>query len=132
MKHMLTLLLVIAAFAAAAQADYDSRLLAKFSEERIIELQRDQPQIIDYWTYYLDESYNIVALAEGKAMPSEKTLRIKDFKNINILALDVHQDRSQSKAYKIKSTGEYLVLMSNDAFTAKYNKARGLKGPTVR
>lgn len=129
MKILLTLSLLVTALTGVAQRDYDPRLLAKFSEERIRELQRDQPQIIDYWTYYLDESYSIVALTDGKILKSEKTLRIKDFENLNILELNVHQDRSQSKAYKIRGTGEYLVLMSNDAFTAKYNKSRGLKKP---
>lgn len=132
MKNLLTLFFLAAAVVAYGQTDFDKRLLAKFSEERIKELQETQPQIIEYWTYYLDESYQIVGSSDGKVLPSEKTVKIKDFKNFNILELDVHMDRSLSKSYKIKSTGDYLVLMSNEAFSAKFNRSRGLKSKAKR
>jgi len=132
MKNLLTLIFVATVAFAYGQTDYDNRLLAKFSEERIKELQQTQPQIIEYWTYYLDESYQIVGTADGKTLPSEKTIKIKDFNNLNILELDVQMDRSMSKSYKIKSTGEYLVLLSNEAFSAKFNRSRGLKSNAKR
>lgn len=132
MKNLLTLIFAALAAIAYGQTDFDQRLLAKFSEEKINELQQTQPQIIEYWTYYLDESYQIVGSSQGKVLPSEKTVRIKDFANFNILELDVHMDRSMSKSYKIKSTGEYLVLLSNDAFSAKFNRSRGVKSNAKR
>jgi hypothetical protein len=108
-----------------AQSNYDDRLLAKFSEDRIQELQKDQPQIIDYYTYYLDHSYEIIDEASsGKNFQTDQEVKIKNLESFNILDLGLTMDRSASKIYRIKGTEKYLRLLSNREFVLGYNKSR--------
>lgn len=112
-------LLCVSAF---SQADYDKRLLSKFSEERVFELQKTQPQIIDYWTYYLDHSYQIIdGKATGKTFLTDESLKIKNMDSFNVLDLGITMDRSAAKIYKINGTDKYLRLLSNDEFVRSFN-----------
>lgn len=107
------------------QSDYDQRLLARYSQERIEELLKEQPSIIEYWTYYLDNSYTILdGESTGKALPTERELKIKNLDNFNILDLDIHMDRQKPQAYRIKGTGQYLILKSNSQFSKEFSRNR--------
>ena len=109
-----------------SQTDFDPRLLAKFSEARIQELSKDHPEVLQYWTYYLDNSYIIVdGDASGKLLVSTgQSLKIKSLSDFNILKYDIHMDRKVRKTYDIKGTNSYLVLLSNDEFSRAYNNHR--------
>lgn len=93
MKILLTLSLFVTALSGAAQSDYGPRLSAKFSEECIRELQRDQPQTIGYLTSCLNEGFTVMSSADGKVQTSEKTLRIKDFEALTITIFSEHMRR---------------------------------------
>jgi hypothetical protein len=125
MKFIFFVAAFLIGFSVIAQGDFDERLLAKFSEERIIELKNDQPQVIDYWTYYLDHSYEIVDQAtSGKSFQTDEVVKIKDLDSFNILELGLTMDRSTSKIYRIKGTDKFLRLYSNNEFVLGYNKSR--------
>jgi len=125
MKVIFFVTTLLIGFSSIAQSDYDERLLAKFSEARINELKVEQPQIIDYYTYYLDHSYEIVDEAtSGKSFKSDKIVKIKDLDSFNILELGLTMDRSSAKIYKIKGTDKYLRLFSNQEFVLGYNQSR--------
>jgi len=125
MKFILFVAALTIGLSSFAQSNYDDRLLAKYSEDRISELQKDQPQIIDYYTYYLDHSYEIVDEAtSGKSFQTDEVVKIKDLNSFNILELGLTMDRSASKVYKIKGTDKYLRLFSNQEFVLGYNKSR--------
>ncbi len=125
MRLLIGLFLFLSAADVFAQSNFDDRLLAKFDQERIADLQKNQPQILAYWSYFLDHGYFIgeVADLEGKLKIAEHSVKIKDLNSINILALDVHPDRHMSKAYKIKGTTKYLVVHDNATFSKMYNRA---------
>lgn len=125
MKFIFFVASLFIGLSAIAQSDFDERLLAKFSEERILELKKDQPQVIDYWTYYLDHSYEIVdKAASGKSFQTDEVLKIKNPDSFNILELGLTMDRSAAKIYQIKGTDKYLRLFSNNEFVLGYNKSR--------
>ena len=78
MKSLLTLITLILGIASYGQVDYDKRLLSKYSEEKIEELIDKQPSLIDYWTYYLDNSYTIIdGEATGKFVITDQEVKIK-------------------------------------------------------
>jgi len=125
MKSIFLALAMLIGLSSFAQSNYDERLLAKFSEDRIQELQKEQPQIIDYYTYYLDHSYQITDReTSGKDFQTDQEVKIKDLNDFNILELGLTMDRSASKIYKIKGTEKYLRLLSNREFILAYNKSR--------
>jgi hypothetical protein len=125
MKPLFSFFLIFLGSSLFAQADYDPRLLARYSEDRIAELQREQPSILEYWTYYLDNAYIIVdSEATGKHLKADETIKIKDIENFNILELDIHMDRNHSKVYQIKGTPKYLLLHSNKTFSELFSRHR--------
>ena len=125
MKSILILFFLGVSLSAFTQGDFDKRLLAKFNEERIEELKADHPEVLEYWTYYLDNSFILVnGDATGKLLASGESIKIKDLKNFNILDYDIHMDRNLRKSYDIKGTNSYLVLLSNDEFSKAYSNQR--------
>lgn len=122
-----TILLVAIFFcglALHAQESYDTRLEAKYSKEQLAKLQENESQAIDYWTYYLDNSYEIVDVIPGKSAEGYEEIKIKNIDSFNILELGIEMDRSTNKYYQIKGTNQMLVLLSNEKFVEKYNSNR--------
>jgi hypothetical protein len=125
MRILLFLLFLCLGGVANAQLDYDQRLLAKFTPERLTKMKSEHPEILAYWTYYLDESYVIVdSEVSGKAMASESEVQILDLANFNILDLGLTMDRNQRQTFAIQGTNKYLVLMSNNRFVDKFNRSQ--------
>ncbi|HKL39043.1 MAG TPA: hypothetical protein VJ894_00090 [Cryomorphaceae bacterium] len=124
MKTLFTFLVLGLGVSALGQADFDTRLLAKYSEERINQLLEEQPSVIEYWTYYLDHSFTIVDEQSGKSFLTDETIKIKDVENFNVLELDIYMDRKKPKAYRIKGTNKFLILKSNDQFSQAYSLNR--------
>ncbi|NEN24121.1 hypothetical protein G3O08_11475 [Cryomorpha ignava] len=125
MKSILILFFLGVSLSVFSQGDFDKRLLAKFSEERIEELTKDHTAVIEYWTYYLDNSYIIIdGDATGKLLASGQSIRIKTLKDFNILNYDLHMDRNIRKTYDIKGTNSYLILLSNNEFSKAFSNQR--------
>ena len=125
MKTLFTLLVLAISIGSMGQSQFDQRLLARYSEERIAELSEKQPSSIEYWTYYLDHSYMIVdGGATGKTIDTDEEVKIKDIDDFNILALGIHMDGKRQKAFHIKGTNQYLILKSSDQFSKEFSRNR--------
>lgn len=104
------------------QSDFDERLLVKFNEERITQLQKEHPEIINYWTFYLDNSYYILdGQTSGKTIPTDNLVEIDNLDDFNILELGLAMNRDQSTTYKIAGSSKYLMLLSNREFVNAFN-----------
>ena len=125
MKSFLVVLGIFCFSSLFAQSDFDQRLLEKFSAERIAELNTDHPEVIEYWTYYLDNSYMIIdGDATGKLLATGESIKIKKMEEFNILDYDIHMDRNMRKSFDIAGTNSYLILLSNSEFSKAYNNQR--------
>ncbi len=111
---------------AFSQGDFDKRLLAKYSTDQIADLQKSNNAVLDYYSFYLDNSYILVdSEKSGKQLIStENELRIKDLNDFNILSYKLTMDRNSRKIYKIKGSNTYLILLANSEFTDLYNRQR--------
>ena len=128
MKTLFTCLVLSISLASLGQSQFDQRLLSRYSEDRIAELQKDQPSTVEYWTYYLDHSYVIVdGSSTGKTINTNEEVKIKDPENFNVLELEIYMDRNKSKTYRIKNSDKYLVLKSNDQFSKEFSRNRSTK-----
>lgn len=114
----------IASVSLFSQGDFDERLLSKFDAEQIQDLQAKNSPSIAYWTFYLDNSYEIVDLPAGKSAEEFEQVKIKDIDNFNILDLDIDMARSTKKYFQIKGSDQILVLLSNEEFVARFNEYR--------
>lgn len=125
MKYLFTFFALIAGFVAVGQSNFDERLLVRFSEDYLQKLQEEQPVMVEYWTYYLDNSYTIIdGQLSGKSFDSNETVKIKDVDNFNILDLDLHMDGKRPKAFLIKGTNQYLVLKGSRQFSKEFSRSR--------
>lgn len=128
MKTLFTLVFLTICIGSMGQSQFDQRLLARYSEDRIAELNENQPSTIEYWTYYLDHSYTIVdGEATGKTIDTDEVLKIKDLENFNVLDLGIHMDGYRAKYYKVKGSDQYFVLKSSDQFSKEFSRNRSSK-----
>lgn len=107
-----------------SQTDFDKRLLAKFSQEQITDMATNHPNILNYWTYYLDNSYQIVNIGSGKDVSEYPEIKFKSPEKFNILKVDVRMQKVGKTHYRIKNSDQLLVIDSNTDFTKKYNAYR--------
>lgn len=121
MKSILVVLGLICFSSIFAQSDYDERLLVMFDESQIIQFQENDSPSLDYWTYYLDHSYDIVEKPQGKNLDDVEELKIKNLEKFNILDSGISMDRHAPKYFRIKGSDQMLVLLSATKFTEQYN-----------
>ena len=125
MKSLLTLITLILGVASYGQVDYDKRLLAKYSEEKIKELIVKQPSLVDYWTYYLDNSYTIIdGEVSGKFLMTDQEVKIKKMDQFNIFELGIYMDGYATKYFRIAGTDKFLALKSTQQFVKEYASNR--------
>lgn len=128
MKILFTFLVLAVSLGSMGQSDYDQRLLARYSQERVEELLEKQPSIIEYWTYYLDNSYTIVdGEATSKTIQTDREVKIRNLDNFNILDLKIHMDRKRPQSFRIKGTNQYLILKSDTQFSREFSRNRAPK-----
>lgn len=125
MKYIIPLFLLLSAHMVQAQSNYDKRLLEKYPESQILELQSSNPEIISYWTYFLDNGYVIADIPAGKENDFTEVVSIKNLDHFNILSLPVGTPGEHPSYYRIQNSQKILVLLSNDDFVKKFKASQG-------
>jgi hypothetical protein len=95
--------------AIAQSSSVDSRLYAKFSTTEVAELEKDSPEIIAFWTYYLDHGYAVQAPSKKADVLEVVSMNTEDGE-FNILALNLEPQENGNRYFEIKETGKLLVL----------------------
>lgn len=106
-----------------SSGNYDKRLLAKYSEEQIQNLQQNHPSIIAFWTYFLDHGYYISEISASKNYSFVETLDIKesDLNKICLFNLDLPHPLDKYTFYKIQDSNKMLVLYPRNLLVEKFN-----------
>ncbi len=119
----------------------DARLYECFDKTYIQQLQKDNPEQILYYNFYLDNSYFIGKEVPGKPVngkdihnvtlkketPSGKVQYfnedLSDFnpKTFNVLKYNFKTDYNKYTYYISKETGEILIFYPEKKFVKKYN-----------
>jgi len=117
MKRTIISALTIVAFLAfnvsvfaQSNADFDSRLLSKFSKKEIKKLSNAE---LEYWTYYLENSFEIVDIPKEKpdAVPATITLSSMDKSEINVFKLGLKSHEFARDYVRIEGTNKMLVIL---------------------
>jgi hypothetical protein len=108
------------------QSDFDERLLVKFNEERITQLQKEHPQIIAFMEFYLENGISIVSLNNGKQVEIEGTLKLKslDESKVNVYDLGIPLPLEQTVYYSIEGTDKTLLVYSRTLVMNKFNNLK--------
>jgi len=126
-----TLILGFLLFSSFTKVIPDARLVDYLGEEKLAILQKNDPDIIVYYNYFLDNSYIIQTLPADKLKGGNyKTLNLPlrggkvDTKKLNVLKLDIQRKYDQRVYYKIAGSQEVLIFLSEKEFMKKYNAYR--------
>lgn len=122
-----------------AQVVPDSRLLSNNSKQQLELIQENNPVVILYMNFYLDNSYYITSLPMDKTSNLEdisiiknkesgQTIDIeflsKNSSEFNINNYDFKRYHNKPSYYKIGKTGKVFVIRSGDQINMMFNKYR--------
>ncbi len=122
MKSVFLILFLGVSVAVFSQQNFDKRLLTKFSEEQILELQHKNPNIVGYMEYYLNHGYSIVSKSNLTGQLNKGTVKLKSLKpaKINLFALSVSLPLNADVYYGIEGEDEVLVLHSRKTMLSDF------------
>jgi len=110
---VLSVLFMLVSWTVSAQVGgkTDARLQAKFSEEEIKDMAKENPAGLEFWTFYLDHGYSIMEMPQGKGgdLP---TVSIADLNDFNVLSLGLEPQQAGNRYFRIESTGQLLAIHS--------------------
>lgn len=124
MKSILILFFVGFSAYAFSQGTFDKRLLAKYSESQLSDMTNNHSEVLNYWTFYLDNSYEIVEIEPGKDLSDYPEIRFSSPEKFNVLSLNAPMHQIGKTHFRIKNQNKLLVLDSNEEFIEKYNAYR--------
>jgi hypothetical protein len=103
----------------------DPRLYDALSQSEVNEMLAKNPFLIEYYNYFLDNSFKIIEQPKGKKLELP-TVVIPDIQHFNILVVQKGQKLQRNwdnqTYYSIKNTDKILVFISEKEFTQRLNK----------
>lgn len=148
MKHLIfcVMTLFFASYNAQDQVQPDARLLEVYSQEYLNKIGKDQPHIIEFFNYKLDNSYQVVDL-EGKTesmdLPLLSTVLLRREtedsniatdaldayrnNNLNVLNYSFANNKVKKSFYLIDGTTNALMFYSNDELLKNFKEFKNYK-----
>lgn len=124
-KRFFIFILVFASYYAIAQtSNFDQRLLSKFTEKELQEMQSKNPATLSYWNYYAANAFQIMDLPAEKAVAHEikGTIKLASLNSVNIFDLHLTPLTKDYQYYKIEGTDKLLVILSEEQIKARHTK----------
>ena len=118
MRKNLPVLIFLAflTFSFVGKKAWDDRLLSKYSEQELMEMEKNNPEQLNYLNKVARYGWNIMDLPEEKANAHEirGTVTIKDMKKVNLFELGFMPEPKNYQYYKINNTKKMLVVLSEE------------------
>ncbi len=118
---LLAILLVSSNTFAQSTNDIDSRLSSKFSKKELKNLDQSE---LDYWTFYLENSFEIVDIPKEKpdAVPATISLKSLDKKDINVFKLGLTPHEFARDYFRIEGTNKMIIVLPQTEIDANFKK----------
>lgn len=112
MKKVIGLIIVALISYSAHSQDFDKRLLAKYTEEELSTLQKDNPVEFEFLNKCLDGAVYLADYSPKKGMNKEISgeIGLKDINAINFFELDIELIEDRYQYFKIKGHNKLLVI----------------------
>ena len=130
-KRSTILILSFLLFSSFTKVVPDARLVDYLGQDKLAILQKNDPDIIVYYNYYLDNSYILQTMPADKLEGGKyQTLKLPlrggkvDTQKLNVLKLDIQRKYDQRVYYKVEGSSEVLIFISEKEFMKKYNTYR--------
>ncbi|MCF8277198.1 MAG: hypothetical protein K9J17_10740 [Flavobacteriales bacterium] len=117
---------LVAAFAlngsstiAQNKANPDGRLLSKFSKKELSSLTAKD---LSYWTYYIDNCYEIADIPKQKldGVPEIVALKSLEKKDINVFELGIVPHEFARNYLRIEGTDKMIVILGQTEIESNY------------
>ncbi len=128
------LFLSISAYSQIANPVPDNRLYEAFGKEQVEFLLQNNPDMVTYYNFFLDNAFVLIQHPKEKTaglpkmtlnnqkLVSEKPDISKGTKSINILKYSYTILPDESASYRLDDSGIAIVFFSAKEITEKYNK----------
>ncbi len=135
MKQSLLLLFALFFMSSFTTVEPDTRLIDYLGAEKVAIMQKNNPSLIHYYNFFLDNSYSIETVPADKLQGNnfeELSLPLSggevDTKALNVLKLNIQRKYDENIYYKIKGSDQIFIMLSEEVFIKKYNKYRKENG----
>lgn len=101
------------------KANTDSRLLSKFSKKELNSLTAKD---LSYWTYYIDNCYEIADIPKQKldGVPETVALKSLEKKDINVFELGIVPHEFARNYLRIEGTDKMIVILGQTEIDSNY------------
>lgn len=135
MKNALVLLIGLFLFSSFTPIQPDQRVIDYLGNEKIEIIKKNNPDLIHYYNFFLDNSYTVSEVPadklEGNNFPTLK-LPLKngevDTKKLNVLKLEIQRSYEESKYFKVEGSNQIFIMLSEKQFIEKFNEYRKING----
>lgn len=115
----------------------DPRVLEVFGQETVNFYLDNKPSVIQYYNFFLENSYSIQEIPQEKIgdLPSLPELKLKEqfqldfvdysdkgIENLNILKFDLKIDPNVGPIYRLGNTNKLIIFLSGKEIQNLYNK----------
>jgi hypothetical protein len=115
----------------------DPRIIEVFGQETVDFYLENNPSLIQYYNYFLENSYSIQEIPQEKMGDLQTIPELKrkekfqsDFidytekglENLNIMKFDLKIDPNIGSIYRLGNTNKIIVFLSGNEIQNKYNK----------
>jgi len=135
MKQITLLLLSIVLLSSFDTIKPDNRLIDYLGVEKVAILQKNNPSLIHYYNFFLDNSYTISTVPADKFDGNnfnELDLPLingkVDTKKLNVLKLNIQRKYEEDIYFKVKGQNKIFIMLSEKKFMEKYNNYRKQNG----
>lgn len=137
-KIILLLSLILMGFGAFSQvSSFDSRLYARFSEEDLLEIQRNNPVDIEYKNWFVENAFVIKEIEnpESSNYPKLKYFdketkldgaEVNEYnpETFNVMECSYELLAKSSNVYRLGNTGKIIVFYSREDLIKLFNEYR--------
>lgn len=123
--------LVIILLSSFSENQPDQRIIDYLGQEKVDIIAKNNPDLIRYYNYFLDNSYMVASVPQDKLNDNnfqEIDLPLKngkvDIKTLNVLKLEIQRKYDERIYFKVKNSNEIFVMLSEKEFIEKYNEYR--------
>lgn len=117
----------------------DTRIVEAFGQETVDYLLQTSPRTIEYYNFFLDESYTISEIPQEKVHDLRDMLpftlknpaigEMPDFsaeglKKLNILRFNINIHPVMGAIYRLGNTNKIIVFYSGDEITRKFKESQ--------
>lgn len=127
MKRLFPLLAFVLVLNAAfaQQSTFDARLLVKFTNEQLTEMQNDKPDELAFWEFFINDGFLIYTITKDAARSDIGSISYDDdIDNLNPLALGLEPEETAVRTYQIGDTDKGLMILSRQKILAKMSKEK--------